>query len=386
MTSAKYNLEPVEVPAVKTKYRVIQTKLPVPQSLEIFRKLENSEPRSMMGQPPVVWDQAEGFLVRDRWGNCWIDWSSGVLITNTGHGRPEIIQALRETMDRPLLTSYVFVHEMRAELADALRLISPDPEQYRVFLLTTGSEAIENSIKLAKTYALEKYGKEKRCIVSFHNAFHGRTMGAQLAGGQPAGKKWIVGEGQTFFQVPFPDGFKNEDTSFDLFLSALKKQNVEPRQIAALITESYQGVGPDFLPYDYAQSLQEYCRKHDIVMIFDEVQAGFGRTGRMFTFEHYDVVPDMIVCGKGISSSLPLSAVIGRTDYDLHSFGQPPFGNRSDRKLENNPGGEARRTLTNDGEYAPSRITENPAKIFIRSGLRDRQRSGGRNTGGNWEG
>jgi 4-aminobutyrate aminotransferase/(S)-3-amino-2-methylpropionate transaminase len=314
MTSAKYNLEPVEVPAVKTKYRVIQTKLPVPQSLEIFRKLENSEPRSMMGQPPVVWDQAEGFLVRDRWGNCWIDWSSGVLITNTGHGRPEIIQALRETMDRPLLTSYVFVHEMRAELADALRLISPDPEQYRVFLLTTGSEAIENSIKLAKTYALEKYGKEKRCIVSFHNAFHGRTMGAQLAGGQPAGKKWIVGEGQTFFQVPFPDGFKNEDTSFDLFLSALKKQNVEPRQIAALITESYQGVGPDFLPYDYAQSLQEYCRKHDIVMIFDEVQAGFGRTGRMFTFEHYDVVPDMIVCGKGISSSLPLSAVIGRTD------------------------------------------------------------------------
>ena len=314
MTTAKYNLEPVAVPPVKTKYRNIQTKLPVPESLEIFKTLEESEPRSMMGQPPIVWDRAEGFQVFDRWGNCWLDWSSGVLIANTGHGRPQILKAVREIVDRPLLTSYVFVHEKRAELTKALRNISPDPENYRVFLLTTGSEAIENSIKLAKTYALEKYGPERRIVVSFQNAFHGRTMGAQLAGGQPAGKKWIVGEGQTFHQVPFPDGFKNEDTSFDLFLSSLESQGIEPQQIAAVISESYQGVGPDFLPYEYAQNLQDFCKKHDIVMIFDEVQAGFGRTGRMFTFEHYDVVPDMIVCGKGISSSLPLSAVLGRKE------------------------------------------------------------------------
>lgn len=314
MTTAKYNLEPVAVPPVKTKYRNIQTKLPVPESLEVFKTLEESEPRSMMGQPPIVWDRAEGFQVFDRWGNCWIDWSSGVLIANTGHGRPQILKAVREIVDRPLLTSYVFVHEKRAELTKALLDISPDPENYRVFLLTTGSEAIENSIKLAKTYALEKYGPERRIVVSFQNAFHGRTMGAQLAGGQPAGKKWIVGEGQTFHQVPFPDGFKNEDTSFDLFLSSLESQGIEPQQIAAVISESYQGVGPDFLPYEYAQNLQDFCKKHDIVMIFDEVQAGFGRTGRMFTFEHYDIVPDMIVCGKGISSSLPLSAVIGRKE------------------------------------------------------------------------
>ena len=314
MTTAKYNLEPADVQPVKTKYRTIQTKLPVPESLEIFNTLEKSEPRSMMGQPPIVWDRAEGFQVFDRWGNCWIDWSSGVLIANTGHGRPQILEALREMVDRPLLTSYVFVHEKRAELTEALRQISPIPEEYRVFLLTTGSEAIENSIKLAKTYALEKYGSEKCFVVSFQNAFHGRTMGAQLAGGQPAGKKWIVGEGKTFHQVPFPDGFKNEDTSFDLFLSSLKSQGIEPRQIAAVLSESYQGVGPDFLPYEYAQKLQDFCKKHDIVMIFDEVQAGFGRTGRMFTYEHYDIIPDMIVCGKGISSSLPLSAVIGRTD------------------------------------------------------------------------
>jgi 4-aminobutyrate aminotransferase/(S)-3-amino-2-methylpropionate transaminase len=222
-------------------------------------------------------------------------------------------------LKRPLLASYVFVHEKRAQLTEALRLLSPDPEGYRTFLLTTGSEAIENSIKLARTYALEKYGPERRFLVSFDNAFHGRTLGAQLAGGMPGGKKWIVGEGATFVQVPFPDGFKNEDTSFELFVRSLEARRVGPQQIAGVLTESYQGVGPDFLPYDYAQRLQAYCRQHDIVTIFDEVQAGFGRTGRMFAFQHYDVQPDLIVCGKGISSSLPLSAVIGRADImDLY--------------------------------------------------------------------
>jgi 4-aminobutyrate aminotransferase/(S)-3-amino-2-methylpropionate transaminase len=311
---AKYNLQPVAVPRVDTEYRTIKTRLPVPESLDIFRSLSASEPESMMGQPPIVIDGAEGFQVWDRWGNRWIDWSSGVLITNAGHGREEIRRALREALEKPLLSTYVFVHEKRAELVAALQELAPEPENYRVFLLSTGSEATENCIKLARTYALERHGPEKRILVSFHNAFHGRTLGAQLAGGSEKGKKWIVGEGQTFVQVPFPDGYKNEDTSFDLFISSLEAQGVAPHQIAGVMTESYQGVGPDFLPYEYAQQLQDFCRKHDIVMIFDEVQAGFGRTGKMFTYEHYDVKPDLIACGKGISSSLPISAVIGRRD------------------------------------------------------------------------
>ena len=135
-------------------------------------------------------------------------------------------------------------------------------------------------------------------------------------------KQWIVGEGSTFVQVPFPDGYKNEDTSFDLFLSTLKKLKVKPEQIAGIITESYQGVGPDFLPAEYARKMESFAREHDIVTMFDEVQAGFGRTGRMFTFQHYGIKPDLIACGKGISSSLPISAVIGRSDImDLYSPG-----------------------------------------------------------------
>jgi len=313
MSEAKYDLNPVEVPTVKTKYRRIRTKLPVPESLPVFQALQGSEPQSMMGQPPVVWDRAEGFQVMDRWGNVWIDWSSGVLITNAGHGRKEIRKALEAALKKPLLSTYVFVHEQRAELTRALQALAPD-RTYQVFLLTTGSEAIENAIKLAKTYALDKHGKKKRYIVGFQNAFHGRTLGAQLAGGIPALKRWIVDEGRTFVQVPFPDGYKNEDISFELFLKTLKKLKVKPREIAGVITESYQGVGPDFLPVEYAQGLQRFCREHDIVMMFDEVQSGFGRTGKMFCYEHYGIKPDMIICGKGISSSLPLSAVIGRKE------------------------------------------------------------------------
>ena len=314
MSEAKYDLIPREVPRVKTKYRRIRTKIPVPESLPIFQALQDSEPQSMMGQPPVVWDRAEGFQVADRWGNLWIDWSSGVLITNAGHGRKEIRRALERALKKPLLSTYVFVHEQRSELTRALQALAPDPPNYQVFLLTTGSEAIENAIKLARTYALEKHGEGKRIIVSFNNAFHGRTLGSQLAGGIPGLKAWIVGEGETFVQVPFPDGYKNEDVSFDLFLDTLKRLKVEPREIAGVLTESYQGVGPDFLPVEYAQELQRFCRAKDIVMMFDEVQAGFGRTGRMFCYEHYGVEPDLIICGKGISSSLPLSAVIGRKD------------------------------------------------------------------------
>ena len=155
---------------------------------------------------------------------------------------------------------------------------------------------------------------QKRYIISFQNAFHGRTMGAQLAGGMPRLKKWLGRLDPSFVQVPFPDGYKNEDTSFDLFIKTLKNKGVIFKDIAGVITESYQGVGPDFLPVKYAKKMEAFCREHDIIMAFDEVQAGFGRTGKMFCFEHYGVKPDLIACGKGISSSLPIAAVIGRKD------------------------------------------------------------------------
>jgi len=319
---AEYSLDPVDVPKVSSKYRTIQTKIPVPESLAVFESLKKTEPRSMLGMPPVVWDRAENFTVYDRWGNRWIDWSSCVLLANAGHGREEIKAALREQIDQGLLATYVFAHEKRARLTQALQNLSPDPDAYTVFLLSTGSEAIENCIKLAKTYALEKHGPDKRYIISFENAFHGRTLGAQLAGGNPALKKWIGTPDPSFVQFPFPDGYNVTDTSFNLFRKAIEDRGLHARQIAGVLTESYQGGGADFLPVDYARELEAFCRSHDIITIYDEVQAGFGRTGKMFCYEHYGVKPDLIACGKGISSSLPISAVIGRADIlDLYEAG-----------------------------------------------------------------
>ncbi len=314
---AKYNMTPREVDPVDTPFRRIQTKIPVPESLPTFEVLQQTEPKSMMGMPPVVWDRAEGIQVYDRWGNMWLDWSSCVLVANSGHGRPEVRKAIQEVLERPLLATYVFVHEGRAQLTRMLSDLAPDKATYHTFILSTGSEATENAIKLARTYGIRKGGERKHVIVSFGNAFHGRTLGAQLAGGMDKQKGWIVKSGvqeSGFLNVPFPDGFKNENIEFQAFLDALGEAGLTGADVAGVITESYQGVGPDFLPAEYAQQLEAWCKEHDAVLIMDEVQAGFGRTGKMFCFEHYGVAPDLICCGKGVTSSLPLSAVIGRED------------------------------------------------------------------------
>jgi 4-aminobutyrate aminotransferase-like enzyme len=112
--------------------------------------------------------------------------------------------------------------------------------------------------------------------------------------------------------APFPDGYWQTNTSFETFLSAIDRAGLKPDEIAGVMIETYQGVGPDFAPVEYIRQLGDWCRQHKVILIFDEVQAGFGRTGKFWAFDHYGVVPDVICCGKGISSSLPLSAVIGR--------------------------------------------------------------------------
>jgi len=267
----------------------------------------------MQGQPPVVWDRAEGFQVHDRWGNTWLDWSSGVLVANAGHGRKEIVAAIVSQAQHGLLHSYCFPNEPRARLVARLAELAP-PSLKKVFLLTTGAETTECAVKLARTHGQKVGGRSKIGIVSFEKAFHGRTLGAQQIGGIPPLKEWIVNLDPDFHQVPFPDGFRTTDVSFDLFLRALREKGVGPERVAGVMTETYQGGGADFAPREYMQALAAWCREHDILLLMDEVQAGFGRTGTFWGFEHYGIVPDLICCGKGITSSLPLGCVIGREE------------------------------------------------------------------------
>jgi 4-aminobutyrate aminotransferase / (S)-3-amino-2-methylpropionate transaminase / 5-aminovalerate transaminase len=309
----EFSITPRVVPRVETKYRKIVTPLPHPDSLPILEKLRQFEPQSMRGQPPLIWARAEDVSVYDAYGNQWLDWSSGVLVTNAGHGTPEIRQAIIEQVEKRLLHNYVFPSQQRAELTEALVRVAPKGLD-KVFLLTTGSEATECAIKLSRAHGIAVGGKKKIGIVGYERGFHGRTLGAQQAGGMAGQKSWIVNLDPAIVNAPFPDGYWQKETSFDTFLNTIKNAGLKPEEIAGILMETYQGVGPDFAPTDYVRELAAWCKQHKVVLIFDEVQAGFGRTGKFWAFEHYGVVPDLICCGKGISSSLPLSAVIGRAD------------------------------------------------------------------------
>ena len=324
MASRTFPTQPKNVKPVKTPYRIIRTQIPVPESIPVLETLRAHEPISMSGQPAIVWDSAEGCLVRDRWGNQWLDWSSGVLVANAGHGRKEIVEAIVKQANSPLLHNYCFPNEPRANLSKYLTGMAPPPLK-KCFLLTTGAETTECAIKLAKTHGIKAGGRSKDVIVSFEHAFHGRTMGAQLIGGIPALKSWITREQGDFVQVPFPGDWrlKPEQQTFAAFEKTLASKGVSPEQVAGVISETYQGGSVAFMPVEFAKSLRAWCTKHKVVMIYDEVQAGFGRCGTLFGFEHYDIVPDLICCGKGISSSLPISCVLGKPEImDLYGPGE----------------------------------------------------------------
>lgn len=307
------SIVPRRVPRVETRFRRIQTDIPPPESLPILEALRRWEPRSMRGQPPIVWDRAEGFQVYDAWGNTWMDWSSGVLVASAGHARAEVTEAICAQARAGLHHNYCFPSVLRARLVERLAELAPTPLE-KVFLLTTGSEATECAIKLARTHGRAVGGDRKIAIVSYEGAFHGRTLGAQMIGGTPALKEWVVNLDPDMVQAPFPDGFRCADTSFGHFLRTLERKGFGPERIAGVIAETYQGGSAAFLPREYAQELAAWCRAHDIVLAMDEVQAAFGRTGRMWGFEHYGIVPDLVCCGKAITGGMPLSAVIGRAE------------------------------------------------------------------------
>ena len=314
--------KPKAVPKVETKYRRIVTSIPVPESMPILEALRKTEPVSFSGQPPVVWDRASGIQIYDKWGNMWLDWSSGVLVANVGHSNNKIVDAIVSQAQYGLLHNYAFPSEIRAQLNEELLKVSPE-EFDRVFLLTTGSEATENAIKLAKAYGRSVGGEEKINFISFEQGFHGRTLGAQLAGGVTSLKNWIGTRDLSFVQVPFPDGFRTKDTSFELFERTLENNSIQPNTVCGVMLESYQGGGASFAPEKYVQELRKWCDYNSALLIFDDVQAGFGRTGTMFGFEHYNIIPDLFCPAKGFASSLPISAVVGRSEImDLFGPGE----------------------------------------------------------------
>ncbi len=317
----EFSLQPRPVKRFETKFRRIVTDFPAPESVAILEKLLQYEPRAMAGQPPVVWDRASGFQVYDKSGNCWIDWSSGVLVTNAGHSHPRVVEAIVKQATTGILHNYCFPQERRAELVERIAGLLPEPLK-KVFLLTTGSETIECAIKLCRSHGVKVGGRSKNLIVSFEKSFHGRTLGSQQAGGTPALKEWIVNLDKGFVQVPFPDGYRTPDLSFDNFLRCLQEAGVEAQNVAGLVMETFPGATAGLAPVEFVQNLRAWCAGRKILFVADEVQAGFGRSGKMWGFEHYGIVPDLAAFGKGIADGMPIAAIAGAAAVmDLHPPG-----------------------------------------------------------------
>ena len=187
-----------------------------------------------------------------------------------GAGRS--VDAIREQAGSVLLTNYCFPSEIRARLVERLAELLPEPLK-KVFLLTTGSETVECAIKLCRTHGIRVGGSKKHIIVSYESSFHGRTLGSQQAGGIPALKDWIVNLDAGFVQIPFPDGYRVTDTSFEGFERALQERHVDPASVAGVILETYQGGSAAFAPVEYMQTLRQWCTQHDALLVCDEVQA-----------------------------------------------------------------------------------------------------------------
>jgi len=327
MSGFKFSLIPTEVPKVNTKYRSIITPLPVPESLPMLTDIDKYESTSMHGQMPVIWDRAEGFQVYDAWGNKWLDFTSTIFVTNSGHGNPLILDALRKVLGKPLLHTYTYCSKERAEYLKYL--IENTPSQFeKAFLLSAGTEATECALKLMRMNGWKK-GKKRPGIIAFEGNWHGRTVGAQMMGYNPSQKEWIGYLDPNIFHLPFPYPWRDEAINdpegyFARSVEALlKEKGLSPdTDLCGFMLETYQGWGAIFYPPEFVQAIERFAKKYGMLLAFDEMQAGFGRTGKLFGYMHYGVEPDIICCGKGASSSLPLSIVLGiREIMDLPEIG-----------------------------------------------------------------
>lgn len=289
---------------------MLNYQIPGPNGAAILEVQEEYLSPSISTPMPLVWESAKDCIVTDVDGNTYIDFTSGVLVTNTGHCHPKVVKAVQDQA-AILLNCYDSAHPLRSQFVEKLASLMPE-DLKRVLVLSSGSEAIDAALKIARVST----GKYE--IIAFDNAFHGRTFGGMSIGGMAGTKAGFGPMVPGVLRAPFPDYYRMEGTEEEIdarCLAALETvlNTQSTGQVAALITEAYQGgAGSIIASKRFMQSLRAFCDRHNILLIFDEVQASFGRTGRMFAFENYGIVPDIVALGKGIASGLPTAAVIAR--------------------------------------------------------------------------
>jgi 4-aminobutyrate aminotransferase / (S)-3-amino-2-methylpropionate transaminase / 5-aminovalerate transaminase len=295
-----------------TKTIDIRTELPGPRSRAILERKERVVAGPLTITLPIVVREAHGATITDVDGNTFIDFTGGVGCLNVGHTHPTVVAAAQEQLQRFLHTDFTIVpYEVYVTLAERLLERAPFRGPAKAAFFNAGTEAVENAVKFARAYT------RRPAVIAFEGAFHGRTlMSLSLTSKTRPYKAGLGPFAPGVYRVPFPGDYRGPSSGEAL--AALERAltvQVAADDVAAIVVEPVQGEG-GFLPapQEFMEGLRRICDEHGIVLVVDEVQTGFGRTGKLFAIEHYGIEPDLITIAKSIAAGLPLSGVLGKAE------------------------------------------------------------------------
>lgn len=281
-------------------------------SAELQARRVAAVPRGIGNVTQIYAKRAQNAEIWSEDGKRYIDFGAGIAVVNTGHQHPRIIKAIEEQLKAFSHVCFqVTPYETYVRLAERLNAIAPVAGPAKTMLASTGAEAVENAVKVARAFT------GRPGIVSFTGGFHGRTlMGMALTGKVVPYKKGYGPFPPDVYNVAFPNTYHGVSSEESLkSLKSLFKHTADPSSIAAIIIEPVQGEGGfNIVPKDFMVALRKLCDEHGILLIADEIQTGFARTGKMFAMEHFGIKADVVTLAKGLAGGLPLSAIVGRAD------------------------------------------------------------------------
>jgi len=293
----------------------IKTDLPGPKARALLARdalvVSPSYPRDY----PFVMSHGKGAEVWDVDGNRFLDFAAGIAVCSTGHSHPAVVQAIKDAADRFLHISSDYWHEAQVELAERMNDLSPMKEPVMSFFAQSGTESVEGALKLAR------YVTGRGRFIGFLGGFHGRTMGSlSFTASKYTQQKGFFPTMPGVTHVPYPNNYRPLFAGADQGRAVLRyieevlfAGNVPASEVAGILVEPIQGEGGYLVPPDgFLEGLRELCDRHGILLIFDEVQSGIGRTGKMFAAQHWDVAPDIMTLAKGLGSGLPIGMVVAK--------------------------------------------------------------------------
>jgi 4-aminobutyrate aminotransferase/(S)-3-amino-2-methylpropionate transaminase len=295
-----------------TKSIELRTAIPGPRSREILDRKDAVIAAPLSVFLPVVIDHGEGACLTDVDGNTFIDFTGGVGCLNVGHANPRVVEAVQEQAAKFLHTDFTIVpYEVYVTLAERLIALAPFSVPAKAAFFNAGTEAVENAVKFARSYT------KRPAVIAFEGAFHGRTLLSMTMTSKTHPYKAGLGPfAPEVYRMPFAQSYRGP--SADEALAALERAlvtHVAAESVAAIVVEPIQGEGGFVVaPRAFMEGLRRICDDNGIVLVVDEVQTGFGRTGKMFAIEHYGVEPDLMTVAKAIAGGLPLSGVIGKAE------------------------------------------------------------------------